>query len=114
MNTCRKETLYALDLPVSLADKIISVRRGADLKDGTADDFVFGDVSRIGEDVARSYPLLDAEKESLRHAVVRRRFCVTSDVFRIRGSAQAAGSPVWVRYVCVVAAREGIKYWAEA
>ena len=65
INTASKEVLMALGLQEALVDKILSVRRGRDGLDATADDYVFLKTFEIAADVNALIPLLPIEMRSI-------------------------------------------------
>ena len=104
VNTCRKEVLAALGLPASLAEKILDARK----------TFVFKRSSAIAQDLSRLTPLTGEEKGVLMHSIAHNEFCVTSDHFRIHGTARIFDPPFSSRFACVYGVKDGIRYWAEA
>ena len=113
VNTCQKETLMALGLLPSLAEKIVSVKNGQGLKVKPADGFVFKDLSKMWMDLSLYYPLSEEEKVSLMHAVAKNELCTVSDHFRMNGRCRMFHRNFSGRFICVYGLREGIKYWAE-
>ncbi len=110
VNTCKAETLYALGLLPSLADKIISVRDGKSAGTGG----FFPEVTKIKTIVAGYYTLSKQEEESLDHAIEQNELTVVSDVFRIKGITRIPRTDASGRFMCVYVTRDGIRYWVQA
>jgi len=65
INTAPKEVLMALGLQEGLVDKILSVRRGRDGIEATADDYIFLKTFEIAADVNAIIPLLPLEMRAI-------------------------------------------------
>jgi type II secretory pathway component PulK len=76
INTAPRQTLLALGMSASLADKVIAYRRGPDGLEGTSDDGVFTSVSSLSQNLdltpdessqlAAAAPLLDVSSRAFR------------------------------------------------
>lgn len=115
VNTCQKETLLALGLTETLAEKIMAFRSGRHpKKGGVSDARLFKDLARIGSDLSGLEPLSDEDRESLIHALRHNDLSVTSDHFKLKGLARTLEGRFSSTFVCVYGSRDGVKYWAES
>ena len=103
INTASKDVLIALGLQESLVDKILSVRRGRDGLDATADDHVFLKTFEIAADVNAVVPLQPAEMRAIDALNMKGLLGTNSYYFTIEVQGKLAGRPspqsVCVRYI---------------
>jgi general secretion pathway protein K len=114
INTASKAVLEALGLPDELADKIITVRRGKDLIDGTPDDNVFLRTFELSADINAIVPLTLDEGRRIDALNARGILTASSFFYTINATARLSGrgAPKSVR--AVYSSRDDkIIYWKE-
>ncbi len=114
INTASKEVLAAIGLPDELAEKILTVRRGRDNIDGTADDYVFLRTYEIAANVNSVIQLTLDDARAI-DALNARGFLTTNSFYftiEATGSLASRSTPKSVR--AVYSSRDDkIVYWKE-
>ena len=114
VNTCSRESLLAIGLLPSLADKIIAVREGSGENGPPSGTVVFPEAVKIEEIISTHYKMSPEERQSLLHALTQDELDVVSGTFRILGRTRVPRTGAIGHFVCVYASRTGIRYWAES
>ncbi|MDD5575088.1 MAG: type II secretion system protein GspK [Candidatus Omnitrophica bacterium] len=81
INTVSPEVLTVLDAPVDLISRIRQYRAGDDGEEGTVDDRVFDDISRIDDDL-EPFGLMPQEREWIQTLVLAQRLTTGSGTIR--------------------------------
>jgi len=114
INTASKEVLEALGIPDSLADKILTVRRGKDGIDGTPDDHVFFKPYEIAADVNAVIALTLDEARLIDALNARGILSTSSYYYTIEATGRLAGRASSRSVRAVYSSREDkIVYWKE-
>jgi general secretion pathway protein K len=114
INTASREVLIALGLGESLADKILSVRRGKDGLEATGDDHVFSKTFEIALDVNAVVALQPSEMRLIDALNMRGLLGVNSYYFSMETLGRLSGLPSPRRVRAVYSARDDkIVYWKE-
>lgn len=103
LNAASQASLMALDLPESLAEKLVRMR----------ETHVFSDIAKIAQDVETLYSLNDDEKMALDHAVRFGQLSVGSTCYRVLATARYPSKPFSVQADVLFVIPDGIKYWRE-
>ena len=112
VNTASGPVLVALGLDQNLVAKILSVRRGPDSLEATADDVVFNGVGNILPTLAKYGQLSPEETEQINAAAEM--LTTESQHFHIQSTAQLDVSNDKKVIACVFRANDGkIIYWRE-
>ena len=114
INTASAEVLAALGLPAGLIEKILSVRRGKDLLDGTEDDFVFQRVFDVASDINQVVKLEPGEAQLLDQLNLQGWLTTQSFFYTIQSQAQLKNSQATETIEIVFNGREHwIECWKE-
>ncbi len=115
INTASPPVLFALGLSHGLLNKIITVRRGPDGKDATADDVVFPEVDKILPILKKLTKISEKEEKQLKRLIGRAMIKTNSRYFRIHSEAFLPQSKKSGEAICVFdAASSKIVYWKES
>ena len=114
INTASREVLIALGLEEGLADKILSVRRGRDGVDATADDHVFSKTFEIAADVNAVIALMPSEMRAIDALNMKGHLGTNSYYFTIEAWGKLSSRNTPRRARAVYSSREDkIVYWKE-
>ena len=114
INTASKEVLVALGLPDALVDKVLSVRRGKDGIDGTADDQVFSKTFEITADINSVVQLTLDEARAIDALNMRGFLSTDSYYFTIEATGKLASRSIARTVHAIYSARnDKIIYWKE-
>ncbi len=92
INTAPKPVLWSLGLDDSVAEKILSVRRGHDQEEATPDDFVFSQPYDIVSDLNKFFSLKPPEIKQIEQLNFQGRIKTDSSIYMIESQAQLASS----------------------
>ena len=114
INTASKEVLMALGLADTLVDKILTVRRGKDDIDGTADDLVFSKTFEITANINSVIQLTLDEARAIDAINMRGLLTTNSFYFTIEATGKLAGRSNTRTVRAVYSSRDDkIIYWNE-
>lgn len=114
INTASKEVLMALGLPDALIDKILTVRRGKDGIDGTADDHVFLQPYDVAAEINAIIPLQIPEAQAIDALTMSGILTTNSFYYTIEATGKLAGRSAPRKVRAVYSSREDkIVYWKE-
>lgn len=114
INTASRDVLSALGLEESLVDKILSVRRGRDGLEATADDHVFLKTFEIAVEVNAVIPLEPSEMRAIDALNARGLLTTNSYYFTIEAWGKLTSAPTLRRVRAVYSSRDDkIVYWKE-
>lgn len=114
VNTASVEVLEALGLPEGLVDKIMTVRRGKDGIDDTADDRVFLKTYEITADINSAVPLTMDEARAIDALNMRGLLSTNSFYFTIEATGKLASRSTPRSVRAVYSSRDDkIIYWKE-
>ncbi len=114
VNTASRDVLVALGLNEVLADKILSVRRGVDGIDNTADDYVFQKTYDVASEIKSFVKLDDAEIHAIDLLNQTNRIKTFSTIYDIFAVAQLENRQEFLSGECVYdTAKRKVEYWHE-
>ena len=115
VNTAPLDVLASLGWETDLVEKFLSVRRGEDGVEGTADDYVFHNTYDIASEMKNFVKMDDGEIKQIDHLNAAGKIKTNSDYYFIRSRACRAERPQeGVLIGCVYNARQNkIEYWRE-
>jgi general secretion pathway protein K len=114
INTTSKEVLEAMGLPETLAEKIMTVRRGRDTLDATMDDHVFMKTFEIAADVNALIPLSLAEARAIDILNMKGLLSTDSFYYTIEATGKLADRSTTRSVRAVYSSRDDkIIYWNE-
>lgn len=87
VHTAPKEVLMAVGMSETLADRVLTYRRGDDGEDATADDMYFETPARIIDDVGQVQKLDAADENTVRDLVDKGKIDTRSSFFTARSKA---------------------------
>jgi hypothetical protein len=114
INTSSLPVLIALGLDKSVAGEILSVRRGIDREEGTADDIVFDSVAMFQQAMESKGSLSNRDIAQIQQLVDQGKFTVDGSYFTIQSRAylRSQSEEMVVRCVYDVSNKK-IVYWSE-
>ena len=114
INTVSNEVLYAMGLDQSVADKVITVRSGADGREWTADDFIFRKTYDVASDVLKVEKLSIDEVKQIDFLNTAKKIRTDSYYYAIRSEGELLTRLQRLTVECVYNARENrIEFWRE-
>jgi len=114
VNTASREVLIALGLSEILADKLLSVRWGADLLESTADDYIFYKTFDIGSELEKFVELSEDEKKLLERINANALIKTNSAYYSITSIAKLDNDLDTHRVECIYNPQQNsIEYWRE-
>lgn len=113
-NTASREVLYALGLEEELINKVLEVRQGRDMQEGTPDDHVFIKPFDITSDIKARIKLHPDETRALDGLNQQHLLTTNASFFNINASVQLGGQMSQKTVRVVFSQRENrIVYWKE-
>lgn len=113
INTASGTILQVLGLDGKLVEDILAFRRGADMIEGTEDDFFFSSADEIVSQLSAVVPLEEKDASLLAGLVDRNAFSVQSAHFSLLSVAALNARAAKLEIVAVVDHNGYIRYWRE-
>ncbi len=114
MNTVSWQVLTALGFTEEQAKMVEAIRRGADGKEGTADDFFFRDRNMLIGKIVQAFAMKSEEREAFQTVAEKISFVDRAFLFRVESRAQLVSRKENTSITCVFDANDDkIIYWRE-
>jgi len=114
INTANRHVLQALGISDVLVEKILLTRRGVDVEESTADDFIYQRAYDLASDILRFSDLDKNEIQQIDALNALGLIKTNSVYYSISGKAQLNNSQDALEVVCVYNAQESwVEYWRE-
>lgn len=111
INTAGYEVLYALGMDGALVNKIMDYRKGNDAVEGTQDDKILKDQTKIANDLKEGAGLNEEELNKIEELTSENLLSVSSKNFTINAEGKVGQRTE--RIVCVVDKKRGVKHWRQ-
>ncbi len=114
INTASRPVLIAMDLDPRFVDKILSIRRGNDGQEATADDFIFKQTFDIVSDLKNFFEVDSDQAASIDRLNWANLLDVSSHIYTITSHGVLKKSTIAATIVCVYNTSDGrVEYWSE-